>query len=109
MFSLILLMNPLNFQWLLTNVSYIHSVNFLKYLHTFIKSITGLTIAGDLNHDLLGLNGTNLVYLINNYNFYRFPCNKPTRIMKKSSTLLDVVYSNSEGLLYQTETIPCPF
>ena len=29
--------------------------------------------------------------------------------MKKSSTLLDVVYSNYEGLLYQTETIPCPF
>ena len=29
--------------------------------------------------------------------------------MKKSSTLLDVVYCNSEGLLYQTETIPCTF
>ena len=49
-----------------------------------------ITLFGNLNHDLLSQNGTKLIELLSGYNFIRYPNNQPTRIVRNSSTLLDV-------------------
>lgn len=42
------------------------------------------------------------------FNFSSF-LNEPTRIAKSSATLIDVVFSNVDGLVKETKTYACPF
>ena len=78
----------------------VHLEELLKNL--FGKKFTNLTIIGDLNQELLSINGDNLKSLMSSFNLKshmnsptRIACRKIARTDHLSETCLDVVYSNS--------------
>ena len=91
----------------------VHLEDLLKTF--FAKKFINLTLIGDLNQDLLSINGDNLKSLMSAFNL-KSHMNSPTRIACRkiagtdhlSETCIDVVYSNS-NLISSLECVPCPF
>ena len=91
----------------------VHLEDLLKTF--FAKKFTNLTLIGDLNQDLLSINGDNLKSLMSAFNL-KSHMNSPTRIACRkiagtdhlSETCIDVGYSNS-NLISSLECVPCPF
>ena len=89
------------------NPKFAYSAKYLAYLENLLSNIKkqkkktqmGITLIGDLNHDLLSQNGDKLIELLSGYNFIRYPNNQPTRIVKNSRTLLDVAFSTDKNLI----------
>lgn len=84
---------------------------YLSYLRSFLESLkltNKIILFGDLNQDLHSPNGDDLRSLMAYFNFTEHG-NQPTRIAKTSSTLIDVVFSNSPDLVKVTQSIDCPF
>ena len=59
---------------------------------------------GDVNDDLLA-KGNNLNKVIKDLNLKQI-INKPTRITQTSSTLLDVIISNSSHIMIESDVTP---
>jgi hypothetical protein len=96
------------------------SLVYLAHLEKILESLIGknrsnVTLIGDLNQDLLSVNGDNLRSLMESFNFTSH-MNLPTRTSSRkisgvdhvSSTCIDVVYSSS-NLISSKETLKCPF
>jgi len=93
------------------NPSFNASASFLSQLDSILTSSnhnSKLFILGDLNHNLLNTNGTNLISLLSTYGFTNHVSN-PTRITKKHQSLIDVFFSNHSDFIHSTEVIGCPF
>ena len=95
------------------NPHFKHTPIFLSFLESHIKSLIAqnhrnVTLIGDLNQDLLTLNGDKLKSLMESFNFKSYQ-NEPTRVAKTSSTCIDVVFSNTSSLIESVETFRAPF
>ena len=85
------------------------SKEYLSHLTDFLPTldlVNNVIFIGDLNHDLLSDKGTALIDIFSDYNFLNY-VNKPTRISKTCSTLIDVLFSNKTNI-FSTDVISCP-
>ena len=94
------------------NPHYRFKATFLPIIREILESLRTMTsrvlFFGDLNQDLLTLNGDDLFSLMSDFNFFSHLAS-PTRITATSSTLIDVVFSNSSELISDSKTYGCPF
>ena len=86
------------------------SKDYISYLSDFISSFNlkeNIIFCGDANHDLLSEKGAPLLQLFSTFKFLNF-VNKPTRICKTTSTLIDVIFANNIKLINNTDVVNCP-
>jgi hypothetical protein len=83
---------------------------FIDFLELYLLSLDlnkPIFIVGDLNINLNSDNGVILTEFAKKYDFRNF-VQEPTRVVKQSSTLIDVILHNS-NFVHDTSVIGCPF
>lgn len=85
-------------------------VNSFEYLSDIFKEILlrkkPVFIIGDINDDLFGINPV-FRQVLDTCKLHQL-ITKPTRITPTSSTLIDIIATNSKHMVLNSEVVPCP-